>query len=583
MVPMRRVSCSLPFLAVVFSFSAPAQLANPAAIPVGPNPPVIFLNGYQADCKSSTFAGTFGSFDKAMLAFGRQPLFFDNCANTGLVKPSIEELGNTFARFLGALRYTDGTAVTRVDAVAHSMGGLILRSYLAGKQFDGTYVPPATVPIRKMAFLAVPNFGTPVSLGFAADQQLIELSVGSTFVFDLATWNQGIDDLRGVDAFAIAGYGGTGVATGLPRFDDGVVSLESASIAFARANSTRLLPYCHTAPGLITAAALCPPNVPGIAEVAGAADIPAIMVNAFLANVSQVYGAPATENEYLFSAGGLILRPKAADDSYPFISTATANGSKINVRTTQVAFSEYLFPRNQTVSLTTTTNETFMQDITIMPGYVNARTIKKGPVINRVLPSATNVSPLMVGSNSYISIYGTGLDGAVPFSNGVPLTIVASSPTQINAVLTADPTKTAVPITVSSPTGKATVTMLTLPNVPALFTQNASGSGAASALNAVTNALVTPSAPLKQGDYVSLFLTGLTFLIDPKSGATSPAVSVTVGGKACPVQFAGIAPGYMVLDQINCQIPLGVPSSTTVPVVVTADGIVSNTVTLAIQ
>jgi hypothetical protein len=41
------------------------------------------------------------------------------------------------------------------------MGGLIVRSYLSGKQTaEGTFNPPAETKIRKLVFLATPHFGT---------------------------------------------------------------------------------------------------------------------------------------------------------------------------------------------------------------------------------------------------------------------------------------------------------------------------------------------------------------------------------------------------------------------------------------
>jgi hypothetical protein len=114
------------------------------------------------------------------------------------------------------LKYTDGTPVTQVDVVAHIMGGLIVRCYLSGKQTtSGDFEPPPTPAIRKMVFLAVPNFGSPIAtlLGFGLDAQAEELANGTVFSFDLGTWNQGTDDLRGVDALAAAGNGGTGLTT----------------------------------------------------------------------------------------------------------------------------------------------------------------------------------------------------------------------------------------------------------------------------------------------------------------------------------------------------------------------------------
>jgi uncharacterized protein (TIGR03437 family) len=80
-----------------------------------------------------------------------------------------------------------------------------------------------------------------------------------------------------------------------------------------------------------------------------------------------------------------------------------------------------------------------------------------------------------------------------------------------------------------------------------------------------------------------LFATGL--------GATSRmngidyaqvAPTVSVGGKDCPVGFAGRAPSFAGLDQINCTIP-AVAAGTSVPVVITSGGRPSNTAFIAIK
>src|SRR5450432_1335679 len=173
------------WLPVFFAASVSAQLVPAGApIPNGPNPPVVFLNGYEADCNGSNFAGTFGNFDQILQRNNRASIFFDNCSFPN--KPAIEDLGNSFAAFLAGLKYQDGTPVTQVDLVAHSMGGLIVRSYLAGKQTNGTYTPPATIPIRKYISIAVPNFGSVnPAITLVNDKQTNQLAAGSQFNFDL--------------------------------------------------------------------------------------------------------------------------------------------------------------------------------------------------------------------------------------------------------------------------------------------------------------------------------------------------------------------------------------------------------------
>jgi uncharacterized protein (TIGR03437 family) len=60
-------------------------------------------------------------------------------------------------------------------------------------------------------------------------------------------------------------------------------------------------------------------------------------------------------------------------------------------------------------------------------------------------------------------------------------------------------------------------------------------------------------------------------------------VSVTIGGQPAVVQFAGLTPGFAGLYQVNVQIPAGVTPSASVPLVISQDGVPSNTVTLAVR
>src|SRR5690349_2055520 len=132
-------------------------------VPRTTKPPVVFLNGHQNDCTSSSFASTFGIADQVLAANGEASLFFDNCSVPG--KPPIETLGAAFGDFLASLKFTDGQSVDTVDVVAHSMGGLIVRSYLSGKQTtSGLFRPPAVIHIRKAVFLATPHFGSGVAV-----------------------------------------------------------------------------------------------------------------------------------------------------------------------------------------------------------------------------------------------------------------------------------------------------------------------------------------------------------------------------------------------------------------------------------
>ena len=96
------------------------------------------------------------------------------------------------------------------------------------------------------------------------------------------------------------------------------------------------------------------------------------------------------------------------------------------------------------------------------------------------------------------------------------------------------------------------------------------------------------------GETVQIFCTGL--------GATQPAVksgdpaptaeplarvsiipAATIGGQTARVTFAGLAPGFVGLYQVNVEIPPGLAIGDAVPLILSQGGVPSNTVTLAIR
>src|SRR5258706_5866934 len=417
---MRILLVSCLFLTPV----AEAQLVPVGApVPVRLKPPVVFVDGYQRSCGSSQFSNNFGGFDQYLQATNRISLFFDNCTFSG--KPSIEELGNNFRDFLAALKYTDGTPVTEVDIVAHSMGGLIVRSYLAGKQSAaGVFQPPVKPGIRKAVFLATPNFGTPLAgnpfVGFfASDIQSDAMINGSLFCSDLATWNQGTDDLRGIDALALVGNGGTGLCI-MGEFDDGVISLTSGSIGFAAAGRTRVVPYCHDGGAALQAAFLCPIGTDGIAEPHSATDLNAAIVLSFLNDTPdwQTLGQPAEQNRFLSTGGGIFVRAKSTLDELAVIQSATAS-KDLNVQGNSVAWTEYLPAQRQNLSLHTSAG-VLLSSVNLPAGYVSAVTVKNGPFITRVRPAAAASTSLIVAPGMFIAIYGTAFAAAAVTVDPLP-------------------------------------------------------------------------------------------------------------------------------------------------------------------
>jgi uncharacterized protein (TIGR03437 family) len=142
-----------------------------------------------------------------------------------------------------------------------------------------------------------------------------------------------------------------------------------------------------------------------------------------------------------------------------------------------------------------------------------------------------------------------------------------------------------------------TFTCAVQPVVPTVFSMNGAGSGVAAAtaimVQAADPSLQTSvpvfrcagsscaSAPIVLGAgtsvYVSFFGTG----IRNRSSLTN--VAATVNGIGVPVLYAGPAPGYTGLDQVNVGLVLSLRGSGESKVVLTVDGQAANTVTIDVQ
>ena len=594
-------------LALLFAlpFALGAQLI-PAGqpVPLGPNAPVVFLNGYEIDCSGSNFSGTFGNADAVLQANQIVTLFFDNCTVPN--KPSIEALGVAFGQFLAALKYTDGTPVTQVDVIAHSMGGLIVRSYLAGKQdvSPAAFTPPPDPGIRKVIFLATPHFGTGIASEFGVDRETGELGVGSQFLFDLNTWNDGTDDLRGLDVLAVAGNGGTGEESTIQGFDDGVVTLTSASIAFARLGRTRVVPACHANLILLTLFSLyCSSNV-FIADITDSSNTTGQIIVSFLTGTTawQSLGQAIESNPVASNLGGVNIEAQDLNGIEQQIKSAaiTTPGGTFNISINgNIADSEGLTPNTSLSTLIKFGAVTVSPAITLPATTVLPVIAKTGPVISRAIPAGSLVFPLNAAPGEFVTIYGanlsttTQLASAQPYPvqladvqvlvNGTAVPIEYISPTQINIVYPSVP-PALTQLTVTNSAGKHATNVLLVPAVPSLFSLDSSGTGPAAAINGITGQIVGAANPLHAGGYASIFLTGLG-QTTPQNGLDYAQIvpSVSIGGQSCVVTYAGRAPTIEGVDQINCQVPASVTAGPSVPLIVTSNGRASNTVTLAIQ
>jgi uncharacterized protein (TIGR03437 family) len=106
--------------------------------------------------------------------------------------------------------------------------------------------------------------------------------------------------------------------------------------------------------------------------------------------------------------------------------------------------------------------------------------------------------------------------------------------------------------------------------------------------------LVTPDAPAQPGETVLIWLTGLGGLLpavptgagnpgDPLSSAIDPRIQIWFGGQVAEkLTYAGGAPFFAGLNQINAVIPTTVQTGTNIPVAISTSDAFSDLVDLPI-
>jgi uncharacterized protein (TIGR03437 family) len=215
-----------------------------------------------------------------------------------------------------------------------------------------------------------------------------------------------------------------------------------------------------------------------------------------------------------------------------------------------------------------------------------------------------------------VAIFGSnladGVEGAaqLPLPNrmqnasitlgGVQMPLLYVSPTQINAV---------VPYGLMGGTALQAIVLhgsyLSVPRrvalaaaEPAVFTTDASGRGQGQFYvipppSYNTQILADSANPATAGDILTMYCSGLGAVTSSvTAGSPAPSdppaktvvtVGVTIGGQPATVQFAGLAPGFAGLYQINATVPNGVPAGPDIPVVIAVGGINSPPVTIAVK
>jgi len=247
-----------------------------------------------------------------------------------------------------------------------------------------------------------------------------------------------------------------------------------------------------------------------------------------------------------------------------------------------------------------------------LSGAVLAQGATAAPLLTAggIVHAASFQSGVPIAPGSLITLYGskladrTGSAAAIPLPSALngtevtlgnrPLPLLFTSDGQLNAQIPYDvPVDTQHQILVKR--GEAISVPETL-NVsaaqPGIFTTAQSGSGQG-AITKADGAVVQPGTPANRGEVIIIYCSGLGPVSpavvagrpapsSPLSSVTNP-VTVTIGGQEAQVLFAGLAPTFSGLYQINVSVPANSLTGDAVEVTLESAGQRSPPVTIAVR
>lgn len=172
-------------------------------------------------------------------------------------------------------------------------------------------------------------------------------------------------------------------------------------------------------------------------------------------------------------------------------------------------------------------------------------------------------------------------------SNGVerlaPLFYVSGG--QVNYQIPAGTAEGTATVTIANGNGAGAINTVEIRTIaPSVFAANASGSGPAAAVDAITGGAAPFNATMSNGqpNIISVFGTGLGADATDVDGNVNASVTARIDGAAVTLQYAGRAPGLVGLNQFNVVLPAGIASGAH-PLTLTRGGVTSNTTTLIIR
>ena len=183
------------------------------------------------------------------------------------------------------------------------------------------------------------------------------------------------------------------------------------------------------------------------------------------------------------------------------------------------------------------------------------------------------------------------LGGVSVTINGVPAPLFYASPGQLNFFVPYELAgQTTATIVVSTPSGVTEVTGIPItPESPGFYLEDAAGDASAVHL---TGQIVSATAPATGNESIEVYATGLGGVSNvPADGAPAPSSPlafsqttpvITIGGVNAVVSYAGLAPGFAGLYQLNVVVPTGLPSGPN-PMTISVGPLFGNTAILQVH
>jgi uncharacterized protein (TIGR03437 family) len=220
-------------------------------------------------------------------------------------------------------------------------------------------------------------------------------------------------------------------------------------------------------------------------------------------------------------------------------------------------------------------------------------------------------SSLVVSNGSPLPL---SLAGVQVTFNGVPAPVFFVSPRQVNVQIPMQINGSTAQVGTTNSAGRSTTQTVQLAATsPSIFTLDQSGSGQGVIVFGGTASIAAPvgvtpdSRPATAGDMLTIYANGLgpvaPTIKDGQNSCNPDGVcafdfsnlvlrrvtttpTIEIGGVAVPaigISFAGLAPQFVGLYQINLTVPQGIAAGDRVPVIIRQNGVASPSVTIAIR